>query len=262
MFGKLIKHELRASGRTMLPILIAMPTLGILSNLAVRLLDKGSGAVVSFFCDLVLFVFGLACMCVCFSAFALMIVRWYRSVHSTEGYLTNTLPVSVHGIIWSRLLVAAVYFILSIAVLVVSVLLMNMSRELIKSAGELIAMVMELNAADLKAEMVHITVIAAATCVVYAISKCLQFYAAMSVGHGFDSHRWLMSILAYVVMEIIYVVAASFAVRLMCNIPGISPATDAGVLKFALCGCAGMLLYGTVCYFITVYAVKNRLNLE
>ena len=45
MFGKLIKHEMRATGRIMLPLIIALPCLGLLSNLAVRLMDKSSGLV-------------------------------------------------------------------------------------------------------------------------------------------------------------------------------------------------------------------------
>ncbi len=261
MFGKLIKHELRASGRTMLPVLIAMPALGILSNFACRLVTSDSGAV-RFLSNLTLVIFGLVCICACFSAFAVMVIRWYRSVHSAEGYLTNTLPVSVHGIIWSRLIVAAVYFIVSIAVLAVSVLLMTLSREFIKDVGDLIVMIVELDTADLHEAAVHIGIAMVVSAVIFAMAKCLQFYAAISVGHAFDSRRWLMSILAYGVLDVILVVAASYALQGMWKIPGFVFETVAGVLKFAYCGCAGMALYGAVCYFITVYAVKRRLNLE
>ncbi len=261
MFGKLIKHELRASGRSMLPILIAMPGLGILSNLALRLLDTGSG-IVRFLSGAILFVFGVACLSLCLVALFVMIERWYRSVHSAEGYLTNTLPVSVHGIIWSRLISAAVYFILSVIVLILSLLLMDLSHELINAARDFFAAAIQLDVSDIDVRMRLLAAEMAATVIIFAIAKCLQFYAAISVGYAFNSSKELMSILAYVVLQIILVVAAVYIAQAVVHIPGVDLTSAAGILRFAACGCAGVALYGTACYFITVYAVKNRLNLE
>lgn len=261
MFGKLIKHEFRASGRIMLPLLIALPALGLLSNLAVHLIDSGS-SIVRFLSGFILFAYGTACFCLSFAAFVVMILRWYRSVHSTEGYLTNTLPVSVHGIIWSRLLVAAVYFALSIIALVLSVMLMDLSRELFVSIGEFVSQLMQLEIQDLEREFVTLGLIAAGIVLIYAVAKCLHFYAAISVGHAFNGHKGLMSVLAYVAMQVIFSSVAVKSAMLLSEIPALSVDTVSGTYGFLACGLLGVVLYGAVCYFITVFAVKRKLNLE
>ena len=260
MFWKLIKHEFRASGRIMWPLLIALPALGLLSNLAVRLFDSGSD-IVRFLSGVVLFAFSTGCMAICFASFVVMVVRWYRSVHSVEGYLTNTLPVSVHGVIWSRLLVAAVYFALSMAALVLSVMLMDLSRELFSDLKEFFAMISRLDMEDIENGILTIGLEFAALVLAYSVANCLHFYAAISVGHAFNDHKGFMSFLAYVVMQIVFVIAAVKIIQFVSSIPGLSVETIHGTYGFLACGIAGMVLYGAVCYFITVFAVKRRLNL-
>lgn len=261
MFGKLIKHEFRASGRIMLPLLIALPALGLLSNLAVRLFDSGSD-IVRFLSGVILFVYGTGCFAICFASFIVMILRWYRSVHSTEGYLTNTLPVSVHGIIWSRLLVAAVYFALSMVVLVLSVMLMDLSREMFVRLGEFVSQLTQLDIKDLEKEFVTLGLEAAGIVLIYAVSKCLHFYAAISVGHAFNDHKGGWSVLAYIAMQVIFSIVAVKTSSFVSGIPALSPDSWTGTRGFLACGVAGMVLYGAVCYFITVFAVKRKLNLE
>ena len=42
MLGKLIKHEFRATGRTMLPILALLPVLAVLAGLSMHQLEFGN----------------------------------------------------------------------------------------------------------------------------------------------------------------------------------------------------------------------------
>lgn len=261
MFWKLIKHEFRASGRIMVPLLIALPALGLLSNLAVRLMDSGSD-IVRFLSGVILFAYGTGCFAICFVSFVVMILRWYRSVHSSEGYLTNTLPVSVHGIIWSRLLVAAVYFVLSMAALILSVMLMDLSRDLFVRLGEFISQLMQLDINDLKKEFVTLGIEAAAIVLVCAVAKCIHLYAAISVGHAFNNHKGGMSFLAYIAMQVIFSSVAVKAASLVSGIPALSLDSVSGAYRFLACGLIGIVLYGAVCYFITIFAVKRKLNLE
>lgn len=260
MFGKLIKHELRASGRIMLPLILALPCLGLLSNLATRLIDRSSG-IVNTVCVIILMLFGIGCMAICAASFVVMILRWYRSVHTDEGYLTNTLPVSVHGIIWSRLLVAAIYLALSIAALILSVMLMDLSRGLLEQIRQFFVGFARLDIEDLDRNIVRLVLDVAVTALVYAVAKCLHFYAAISVGHAFTNHKGGWSVLAYVVMQFIFVTAAVKAVQFVDGSLGLSPDSLGSAHGFMTAGAIGMLLYGAVCYAITAFSVKRKLNL-
>lgn len=261
MFGKLIKHEFRAAGRIMLPLLIALPALGLLSNLAVRLIGSDSG-IVRFLCGLILFVFSLSCVAICVAAFVVMILRWCRSVHSSEGYLTNTLPVSVHGIVWSRLLTAAIYFALSMLVLALSLILMDMSRELFAELGRFVSSLMQIDLKSLQKDAVTLGVEAAVIVLAYAVAKCLHFYAAVSVGYAFNEHKGLITFLACLLMELIFVITAVKTAAFIADVPALSLDSLSSARGFLACGLAGIVLYGAVCYFITVFTVRRRLNLE
>ena len=258
MFGKLIKHEFRASGRIMLPILLAMPVLGLLSNLAVRLLDVGSG-VLSFFCGAILFIFGTACLGICFVSFVVMIVRWYRSVHSDEGYLTNTLPVSVHGIIWSRLLVAAVFFALSILSLVLSGMLMTLSRSFFTSMKDLITAALHLDVEEWS-QIMRICLSVLVMFLIYAVAKILHFYAAISIGHAFDNSKGFLSVVAFLILQVIFVVASVKGVQLAMHLGLLDSLEKLG--QFLLFGDLGFVLYGAVCYAITAWTARRKLNLK
>ena len=103
MLGKLIKHEFRATGRIMLPLLGALLVLSPIAGLIMRALDRGQlknlfrflgGAVVGLFFMAVAAVFVIS--------LALMVRRFYSNLLQDEGYLMFTLPVSTHSLIWSK----------------------------------------------------------------------------------------------------------------------------------------------------------------
>ena len=102
MLGKLIKHEFRATGRIMLPLLGAELLLSVLAGLSIRGLDRmeNMGFLgVTYVLTLVVFFLGLFALGVV--AFVLMIQRFYKNLLRDEGYLAMTLPVSVDEQIWA-----------------------------------------------------------------------------------------------------------------------------------------------------------------
>ena len=111
MLGKLLKHEFKATARTMLPMFGVVLVLSVLANLSfTRIADTDSGALdILFGLFIVAFFLGLFTMGV--MAMVVMIQRFYKNVLGDEGYLTLTLPVNVHEILWSKLIVSFVWFL-------------------------------------------------------------------------------------------------------------------------------------------------------
>ena len=111
MLGKLLKHEFRATGRIMLPLIGAELLLSVLAGLSVRGLDRIQNMNflgVTYVMTLIVFFLGLFAVGVV--ALVLMIQRFYRNLLRDEGYLSMTLPVSVDEHIWSKLIVSFVWF--------------------------------------------------------------------------------------------------------------------------------------------------------
>ena len=111
MLSKLIKHEFRATSRIMWPVFLGMLALTALMRFSQLLLN---GEHIPWLLQLIGvllvigFVMGLGALA--FAPLVLSAVRWRDHVLKDEGYLTLTLPVSVHELLASKLIVSAVWY--------------------------------------------------------------------------------------------------------------------------------------------------------
>ena len=104
MFGKLVKHEFRATARIIPFVYLVTVFLALVHLLTVRL-NLGILANLSFVLVIIM----------CFAQVAVTVIlivwRYYKSLYSNEGYLTHTLPVTPSKHLWSKLLVGAVWYL-------------------------------------------------------------------------------------------------------------------------------------------------------
>ena len=105
MLGKLIKHEIRATGRIIPMFYIAIVTT-FLTGLIGNLIDNS-------------YLHGLATFLMIISIFAINIVtlvvvvtRYYKNLFGNEGYLTGTLPVDKSLILATKIIVGIGWIIL------------------------------------------------------------------------------------------------------------------------------------------------------
>ena len=116
MLRKLIKHEFRATGRVMLPLFLILLVTSVGANLSVRGMLDTPYKVLDVLGSLLVMAFAVAIFGVCVMSVVLMIRRFYKNLLQDEGYVMMPLPVSVHQHIWSKLIVSAVWFALTIVV--------------------------------------------------------------------------------------------------------------------------------------------------
>ena len=109
MFGKLVKHEFRATAR-IIPFVFLVTLFLALVNVLSGFLDIGVASNISFGLTITMCIAQVAV------AYALVIWRYYKNMYGSEGYLTHTLPVKTHLHLWSKLLVGYIWSVLSYAV--------------------------------------------------------------------------------------------------------------------------------------------------
>ena len=119
MLGKLMKHEFRATARRMLPLFLVVVLLSCFLRISTAVIDHSTRSLPTILHMLnallwVLFVL-LLIGCVIF-AVVVMVNRFYKNLLTDEGYLMFTLPVSIHKLLWSKLLVSSVWFLAAFAV--------------------------------------------------------------------------------------------------------------------------------------------------
>lgn len=276
MLGKLMKHEFRATGRIMLPLLGAELLLSVLAGLSIRGLDRIENMNflgVTYITTLAVFFLGLFALAVV--AFVLMIQRFYRNLLRDEGYLAMTLPVSVDAQIWSKLLVSFVWFL---AVGVLSVVTML----ILLAIGARMNFLQAIFSEDVREMLREASAIVGGGNIFLFIlewivlgflgvcATCLRCYSALAIGHSAADHKLLLSFVAYFVI--------GMALSLLSNAVsfGVLPHLDLehfliGIDSFEQSmrifhgamwvGALLSLILSAIFYFVTRYFLKNKLNL-
>ncbi|MGI5971124.1 MAG: hypothetical protein ACOX7P_05295 [Oscillospiraceae bacterium] len=263
MLVKLLKHEFRSTGRIMWPLYLVLLALSFFTNLSVRQLEDAESKILNILGGIVIAAFSVALVAVCVMSVVLMVYRFRTNLMNAEGYLMFTLPVSVHQLIWSKIIVSVVWFAVSALAVILSGMIAVFRVEYISDFLSLINLLFvqmtayyAINGAALLAEaLVFLFFICAAV--------CLHFYASIAVGHSFTSHKRLLSVafffvFMFAVQLIISVVAAGLdGLNVSWNLKPVAAVYAAMGLGIV---CA--LVYGAAFYAITAFTLKKRLNLE
>ena len=215
MLGKLMKHEFRATARIMLPVMGAMVALALLANLSIRGLAGNLSDVplLRILFVLIIIFFSVAVVATAVMSLVIMVSRFYRNLLKDEGYLMFTLPVSVHELIWSKLIVSLVWFLGTglLIFLVMALMALNLSHtnlqmiiEQFPSWSEIMGW---LDEAGVRGQVITFLVQSVFGTLIGIFAVCLHFYGAMALGHMFSKDKVLLSI--------VFFVGISFAFNLM-----------------------------------------------
>ena len=215
MLGKLMKHEFRATARIMLPVMGAMVALALLANLSIRGLAGNLSDIpmLRILFVLIIIFFSVAVVATAVMSLVIMVSRFYRNLLKDEGYLMFTLPVSVHELIWSKLIVSLVWFLATglLIFLVMALMALNLSHTnlemILKQLPSWSEIIGWLDQAGVRGQVITFLVQTVLGTLTGILAACLHFYAAMALGHMFSKDKVLLSI--------VFFVGISFAFNLM-----------------------------------------------
>ena len=272
MLSKLIKHEFRATSRIMWPVFLGMLALTALMRFSQLLLNGGHIPWLLQLIGVLLvigFVMGLFALA--FSPLVLSAVRWRDHVLKNEGYLTLTLPVSVHELLASKLIVSAVWYAAAFLVGVLSLLiaasdwasLLHVPENFVDLFTAFFGM-----EASLRGHALLILLELLGNFVMTISAASLVVYAAFSIGYSFNKHKSLWTtVLVFVFFE-----AAQFtAIAMIGAFFNADPtrwmnldvySAPASVELLLLWGMFGELLFAAAGYAVTWYFTTKKLNLE
>ena len=280
MLGKLLKHEFRATGRIMLPMMGAVLVLSLLANISMTVLANavpGSSAAEKFnalrillVLIIVLFVVGMIAMSV--MTVVLMVSRFYNNLLKDEGYLMFTLPVSTHELIWAKLIVSFVWFLTAglLIFLVLGFSALNLSgtdlRLLFAEFPSWAELREKLQEIGLLSRLRIVLMQGVLTMSFSTLVYCLHFYAAMSLGHMFVKNRILLSIVFFVAVSISFsIMETCFGMTgILTNQFAFSHDSEEFSRAFMITAwiVTGMKAFeAAVLYFATVLSLKRGLNL-
>lgn len=271
MLRKLMKHEFRATGRIMLPLFLVVLVLSFVMAFVLR----GWGGVSNTFLN-ILFVlistgYGVALVAVFIVVMVLMVQRFRNNYLRDEGYVMFTLPVSTHQLVWSKAIVASVWFLATTFVVCLSAIIVGVigtaNVEMMEQFRQGWIMLWQeltayyaLNGTALFLEGLLVIFLS-------YMSFCVLCYASLAVGHGFDRHKMLLSVVFFFVFTSItqviaslMMVSSSLEVAMNNMMMNVSPM--AAIHLFMGLTIALEVIYGAVFYFITTRSLQKRLNIE
>ena len=207
MLKKLIKHELNDTLRLFLPICLLIIVLTPLFAFLMRLgLDDYSyvdsrGWDISYSLHGGLIGYYLLIMGLFLGCQIMLALRFYRTTSTNEAYLTFTLPTTPGKILFSKWLIAMLYYIVS-GVLALGSILFTIVVATPATFHDMIELIQELMM-EMDISGFSLLVLITLTFIASGAATILQFYAAIMLGQLFRSHRIIISIGFYIAMTVV-----------------------------------------------------------
>lgn len=288
MLKKLIKYEWKGTNKVGFLLLAAIGLTTLLGALIFRAPiwqslseNSRSGGVGETLLNLVsvlsVFLYIILLVGAVYAIFIYLLVRFYRSMYKSEGYLLHTLPVTKHQILVSKILVSTIWVYLIYLAMICSIVIFFLSMltavtgesvsVILKSVGEIFT-----NAELLFSQLGIMTgfsldvfwVLTFLSLILGAPAGLIIMFGAISLGQLFAKNRVLMAICCYIGMMI---------VRQMLNaiFQGVSYVGSVFMERgeyfrymnsSLTIGLILNLLLAAGCYVISYFVTTRRLNME
>ncbi|MCI5649909.1 MAG: hypothetical protein MR332_10865 [Fusicatenibacter sp.] len=275
MLKTCIKHEWKASWKTMTLLngaALLMGGIGAIGMAAANHIHLPSPVVFLYF-----LVYVILLISAVFATNFLMIQRYYKSLFSDEGYLTNVLPVTAHAQILSRMLVFAAWFLIDLFCVIGSIfiLLLPLYASAVPKVNwsEFFSVYEELSRslgfANGAAMLIYVIIF----CICSIFFAILEYYFSISLGSLFSSHRVLAAVAIYIGFNTLMQFISSFVMvgtatkfysEAHTEIDGISVTYQiaSGVHNALLVTLAITILLAIAFYFVSHYVLSKKLNLQ
>ena len=267
MLGKLMKYELRATSRTMLPLLLLTLLLSVFTRMTSAVVQSGHSKFITVINTLLILAFFLALIGTAVFSVVLMVMRFRNNLMTDEGYLMFTLPVKHWQLITSKLLTALLLVLCSIVVGVASAALLAGNKFPWK---EIFAWLREI---DWSFKSVLLLVLLILLLVFSVAKTVLHFYISMAIGQLSNKRKVLCSVGAFFGISLIL----TTTVTTLFNSLLVAPAEDSWIytlfrsmsdtpLDAALLSVGlylgATLLQCAIFFFPTELLLRRKLNLE
>ncbi|MCI9144209.1 MAG: hypothetical protein HFH87_16580 [Lachnospiraceae bacterium] len=278
MLGKLIRHEWKETYKMGCLLLFVVTLVTLFGWLAFQTpmwksLSSGGSSFswVDIFSILTLMMYVMMLVGINYGITIYLGIRFYQTMYTDQGYLTHTLPVTKHQLLFGKILVSGLWLFflmlsmyLSLFILGVSMVslfvpqgysLASLWREMGFSFGEMLELIGE----EMDFNAIRWLVTLLLTTVLSPFATVTILFGAISIGQLFNKHRALMAILSYIGI----MVATNIISSVVRSIVMVSGMTAGSYLNGTLDSTLIInLLLAVGLYFVSWHVTSNRLNMQ
>ena len=265
MLRKLMKYEIKATARIIIPMQLALLIFSIINRLInpFSSLEKANSFNLQVFINAMsIFIYFALIVGVIAITLVIVIQRFYKNLLGDEGYLMFTLPVKVNQHLLSKLITAVFWMIVSGLSLIFSVLIISCRSGLSTELAELYK--------ALKNMFGTTGLIGIGLYILIALTHgILVIYSSISLGHQVNNHKIIASFAAFCILYLITQIILAILLLLLAWSYGFLEigAADlqfepAMLYKLLLPVSIVLILLGIGHFLLNNYVLKHRLNLE
>ena len=267
MLGKLMKYELKATARTLIPLYIALLAFAIINKIFIGTgLSKELSGFGSIPFILSIFAYGCTMAAVFIVTFFVIIQRFYKNLLGDEGYLMNTLPVTTIANLTSKISIATFWNIVSGFVAILSIIIMAFNPDAFGKFFSEFFQGFSKGSSKFGVQIYIVIIELIIAILVQLIKSITMIYASISIGHLFNKHRILSSFGAFVVLNLIAsAIASALGIGFsFLNWKNIFSQSESFFPIHMILGLVILfnLVFFIAYFIITNYILKNKLNLE
>lgn len=266
MVKKLIKYDLMAFAKVMLPIEIAL--LGVAALYRFVSLFENESTAYSIFNVSTIIILVIASLTALLMTTIYSMVRFYKNLYTQEGYLSFTLPVTPSAHIVSKLVVSFIFDIVTLVTVFVSFCIAtagDVLTECFKAGGYLFSKIAEKIGGQTPLYIVEFIVML----IVYILAFHLLTYMCISIGQCANKHKVLLAVGIYFAVYTAKQIAGTIFIAVGVSTNLFIDIENFVVNNLRLSAHLGMigftfleLILGSVYFFVTKNLMKKKLNLE
>ena len=259
MLGKLIRYEMPALGRKLLPLYAAWAATSVVLGLSVGQVSSKTETPMVFSGVL----YGGIATAVLVMAVVMIVQRFRNSLLGDEGYFMHALPVSASQHIAGKTISAVLWVMLSlVAFLVTGLLIVIFSGQIREVFSPDFLKNFFYVFTNLRLEGVLSLLELIVAWIVSLAKSILAIYTALAIGYQAEKRQGLVSILAYVgVLTVESTITTTIVSHIFPHIFGVSEFSQPDFNLLVLFAIIGAGVFGAVYFFICKYMLEKRLNL-
>lgn len=261
MLKKLLRHELYATGKYLLPIYGITLILSLVNRFTI--IANIFDGVLSFIPAFIMIAYVISSIASLFVTFIFMMVRFYKNLMSDEGYLMFTLPVKPTQLINSKLITSIIWTIVSAITIILSLLILLATPQRLNDFTNVMDEIFHVFKASFGNQYVLVMIEFIFMMICSLIQGILLIYVSIAIGHLFNGHRVLGSFVAYFVIttavQIITTILMLLTTRIASSNFESIEAIPQTVFPFTI---IVSTLLSILYYFSANYIFSKKLNLE
>ena len=259
MLGKLLKYEIPAMGRKLLPLYAAWAATALFLGLTTQSSDSKTEFMV-----VISALLYTAVATAIFVMTVIMIVQRYRnSLLGDEAYFNHVLPVSVSAHIGNKVISATMWIFVTVLVAVLTAVLIGIGAMIVAGPDSFMDMIHDLMNMQLDwpkhlgLYIVEVLIMVIAS----AVKTIMQIYAAITIGHQAQNRTTLASIGAYILILVFESIVGRMFIPLFAKI-GFSEDEFLNFTMIFIVGVIAAAAFSAVYFFVCKYLMEKRLNLN